>query len=223
MEDDNLDVPKHGNGDYLHASVKVALGTIPLAGGALAEIFTSIVEAPFEKRKREWMGRVVQVIEDLRRSGLRDDSLKENEAFISAVFYASHLAMKTHQEEKLTALRNAIENVALGVEPDEVIQQIFLNYIDVFTVLHMKLLRFALRPEPSNNTLMGSLKDVLFKTHPDLNEYSELVDQIWKELHDYGFVTSNTLNGGMSISGLRQSHVTPMGNRFLRFITNDDA
>jgi len=77
--------------------------------------------------------------------------------------------MKTHEEEKLDALKNAIENVALKVEKDEVYQQVFLNYVDSLTVLHMRLLRFAKKTQTPSNIMMGSLESIFDKQNTDLN------------------------------------------------------
>lgn len=214
----DLEVPKETGKDHFHTIVKTALGEVPLAGGALAELFSAIIESPFQKRKKEWMENVVNAINELKEKGFSPDSLRDNEQFISAVFYASHLAMKTHQQEKLDALRNAIINVAEGVEPDEALQQIFLNYIDQFTLLHIKLLRFALERDVPDTIYMGSLKSILSSMHPELSTKESLVDLVWKELYIGGLVTHETLIGGLSKDGLRQKLTTGMGDRFVKFI-----
>src|SRR5260370_7181085 len=48
--------------------------------------------------------------------------------------------MRSHQREKLQALRNAVLNVAAGTAPDENLQLVFLNYLDTLTPLHLTLL-----------------------------------------------------------------------------------
>lgn len=214
----DLEVPKETGKDYVHTAIKTALGEVPLAGGALAEVFSAVIESPFQKRKIEWMHRVVDAIEELQEKGLKVDELRENEQFISAVFYASHLAMKTHQEEKLQALKNAIMNIAEGVETDEAIQQIYLNYIDQFTVLHIKILRFAFKRAVSSNIYMGSLRPILMGIYPELQKQEGLVTQIWKELYSSGLISVDSLQGGMSAQGLSEKFTTQLGDNFLRFI-----
>ncbi|MBT8499451.1 hypothetical protein DH20_06710 [Pantoea agglomerans] len=213
-----LEVPKETGKDHIHTIVKTALGEVPLAGGALAEIFSTIIESPFQRRKKEWMQNVVDAINELKDKGFSPDDLRDNEQFISAVFYASHLAMKTHQQEKLDALRNAIINVAEGFEPDEALQQIFLNYIDQFTLLHIKLLRFALERDVPASIYMGSLRPVLLNMHPELSTKESLVDLVWKELYTGGLVTHESLIGGLTNEGLRQKLTTTIGDRFVKFI-----
>lgn len=222
MNDNDLNIPEITIGDHLHTSVKVVLGTVPYAGGALAEVFSSFIESPFQKRKNEWMNKVVKAIEKLQNTGIQIETLKENKAFISAVFYASHLAMKTHHEEKLKSLKNAIENVALETEPDEVLQQIFFNYIDTFTVLHIKLLQFGSNPNPPSNMMMGSLDNIFDNQNRDL-KYSRLfINQIWKELYNYGLLNIESMNTQSSFGGLKESHLTDLGKRFLNFITEKE-
>lgn len=222
MSNDKLEVPEARAGDHLHTTVKVALGAVPYVGGALAEVFSAVIESPFQKRKHEWMKRVVEAIHDLQESGIQTNTLKDNEAFISAVFYASHLAMKTHQEEKLDALKNAIENVALNVEKDEVYQQVFLNYVDTLTVLHMKLLRFAKSPNPPPNMMMGSLGSVFDKQNTDLNYDRGFINHAWKELYNYGLIDVESMSMHSSSGGLRESRLTDLGKRFTKFITKKE-
>lgn len=216
----DLEVPKETGKDYVHTAFKTALGEVPLAGGALAEIFSAVIESPFQKRKIAWMHSVVDAIEELQEKGLKVDELRENEQFISAVFYASHLAMKTHQEEKLQALKNAIMNIAEGVESDEALQQIFFNYVDQFTLLHIKILRFATSPEIPTNWGMGGFDRLLYLRYPELEAQSDIVMQVWGELFRSGLVTSERI--GISIYGGRaEAQTSRIGNRFLNFITGD--
>lgn len=51
MKDKTLEVPSTGLGDHVHTTVKAALGSIPVAGNAAAELFATVIESPFQKRK----------------------------------------------------------------------------------------------------------------------------------------------------------------------------
>jgi hypothetical protein len=59
---------------------------------------------------------------------------------------ATQAVLKTHQREKIEALRNAVVNVALGKEPDADRQQQFVAMIDRFGLTHLSLLRFFRDP-----------------------------------------------------------------------------
>ena len=58
--------------------------------------------------------------------GITPEQLRENPAFIDAVLSATNAAIRTSQEEKRKALRNAVLNSALPDAPDIAIQQTFI-------------------------------------------------------------------------------------------------
>jgi hypothetical protein len=64
-----------------------------------------------------------------------------SEQFNSALLQARLIATRTHQEEKLEALRNAILNTALGTEPDDDRQAMFLSLIDRLQPAHLRILK----------------------------------------------------------------------------------
>lgn len=70
-----------------------------------------------------------------------------SEQFNSTLLQARLIATRTHQEEKLEALRNAVLNVALGKETSADRQAQFLALVDRFTVAHLTLLTFFRDPE----------------------------------------------------------------------------
>ena len=79
--------------------------------------------------------------------GLTWEKLAEDEAFFSAFAQATQAAIKTHQKEKLEALRNAVLNVALGREPEPSRQYQFLALVDRFSETHLAILKFLSNPE----------------------------------------------------------------------------
>ncbi|MCB0324023.1 MAG: hypothetical protein KDD69_10630 [Bdellovibrionales bacterium] len=129
--------------DHGHAVIRSLLSAIPMGGGAAVEFFNVLVTPPIERRRREWMERVAKMIHGLNEKvELFDASrLGHNERFVSTLLSATSLAAKTHKHEKLEALQNAVGNAACGVQPDEELDEIFLNYIERFTPLHLRLLK----------------------------------------------------------------------------------
>jgi hypothetical protein len=108
--------------------------------------------------------------------GFGVESLKDNEAFISTVVTACQAAIRTHEQEKLEALRNAVLNVAQGsgLTADQV--AIFLGLIERYTPWHLRILRLfqsplslaaakGIRPE---NFYMGSRTQLLETYYPEL-------------------------------------------------------
>jgi hypothetical protein len=154
--------------------------------------------------------------------GLDIDSLKYNAEFISAVMYASTLAIRTHNASKLSALRNAISNIAQGRAPDETLQQIYLNLVDSLTELHLRILKVFQGPSVPPGMSMGGLGNVLEHNLPDMRGQKEVYRQIWKDLFARGLLVGDNLNLTMSGSGLGQKQTTPLADGFLQFISDQE-
>lgn len=218
-DDEKLKPPKPGTGDKTHAAVRAALSAIPWAGGAAVEIFQGVIAPPLQRRQAEWMDAVAEELTQLRDAGRIDfDALGQNEAFISATIRATEAARRTHQQEKLVALRNAVLNAALGQTPDDAQTQMYLNLIDQFTEWHLRVLSFAQAPPLANNVSMGSLATVVDGAFPALRDRNAFRNQIWSELFDRGLVNTQGLQGMMSANGLQEKRTTESGDEFLSLI-----
>jgi hypothetical protein len=218
MADDKLKVPKQSKGDVAHTLAKAGLSAIPVVGGPAVELFQYVVQPPLEKRRGEWMAQVGEKLRELEANGLKLDELQKNEEFVSAVMHASQIALRTHQAAKLDALRNAIINVAKGQAPDEALQNVFLNLVDSFTELHLRILKVFQAPSPPPSMSMGGLSSVLEHNIPELRGNRELYDQLWKDLYSRGLVSTDGLHVTMSGHGLAQKRTTGLGDAFLKFI-----
>lgn len=219
MADEKIQTPKSSIGDKVHALARAGLSAIPLLGGASVELFQAVIQPPLEKRRIEWMDKVGARLNTLAEEGVDIESLQNNEQFVSAVMYASQAALKTHQEAKLTALRNAVINVALGQAPEEAKQYLFLDFVDSLTELHLQILALFQSPVPRPGQSMGGLNSVLEYNMPGLVGQRELYDQLWKDLYSRGLINTDSLHGTMSGSGLSQKRTTGLGDEFLRFIS----
>ena len=164
------------------------------------------------------MAQVGEKLQELEAKGLKLDELQKNEEFVSAVMHASQIALRTHQAAKLDALRNAIINVAKGQAPDEALQNVFLNLVDSFTELHLRILKVFQAPTPPSNMSMGGLSSVLEHNIPELRGNRELYDQLWKDLYSRGLVNTDGLHVTMTGNGLGQKRTTGIGDAFLKFI-----
>ncbi len=218
MTDNKLQAPKRTKGDAAHAIAKAGLAAVPVIGGPAAELFQNVIQPPLEKRRTEWMVQVGEKLQELEKNGLKIEELQENEEFISAVMHASQIALRTHQNEKLDALRNAVLNVAKGQAPEEAFQNIFLNLVDSFTELHLRILKVFQNPEPPQNMSMGGLSNVIERNIPELRGRRELYDQLWKDLYSRGLVNTDGLHVTMTGHGLGQKRTTGLGDAFLKFI-----
>ncbi len=174
--------------------------------------------SPVEKRRVEWMSSVGERLDRLEANGLSLEGLKSNDQFVSAAMHAAQIALRTHNSEKLHALRNAISNVALGLNADENQQSLFLHWIDIFSPLHLRILKFFQQPPTSHNISAGSLAHVLTQHLPDLRDQNELVKQVWRDLYLSGLTTTDTLHGMMSGEGLKAKRTSDLGDSFISFI-----
>ena len=156
MVDDNsrherpdLRPPERGLGDEAHLAGRALLGQVPFAGPLAAEFFARVLAPPLDRRRQEWMESVAAAVNQLhdRIDGLSVDRLAENESFTTALLHASQAAVRTHDQEKRSALRNAVLNAALPSAPDDELQIIFLNYVDELTPTHLRILRVLDDPE----------------------------------------------------------------------------
>lgn len=219
MAGDNYEVPHGTKADLVHTATKAGLSTIPWIGGPVAELFSLIIQPPIEKRRQAWMEQVAEGLRRLEENGLKIESLRDNEEFISAVLHASQIALRNHQQTKLEALRNAVLNVGRGQAPDHALQLMFLNFVDTFSEWHVRVLKLFQNPPPQPGVYMGGLSLVLESTYPELKGRRDFYDQVWKNLYFGGLTNTESLHVTMSADGLTQKRTSPLGDQFLAFIS----
>lgn len=127
-----------------YVALKGVASLVP-GGGDLFGLLTS----PLAKRRDAWLEDLERRLHDLEGhvATFRFEDLANNEQFISATLQATQTALRTHQKEKLEALRSAVLNIALGKEPETDRQTLFLALIDRFTVYHLSVFRAFADPQ----------------------------------------------------------------------------
>lgn len=209
-------------GDIGYAVAKATLGSIPVAGAAASELLGLIVAPPLEKRKAQWFN---DIGERLQRLEIVLETLPENDVFIDISIKATEIALKTSEDEKKEALKNAVIH-STNASIDISLQQIFLGYIDTFTVWHIRLLKLFDDPSKQRDKFstlsMGGLSSILDSVYPELKNERAFYDQIWKDLYLKGLVNAEGLHTTMSESGLLASRTTDMGKKFLAYISEDE-
>ncbi|NVO65827.1 hypothetical protein [Methanofollis tationis] len=193
---------KLSSGDYVHKGVKVALSAIPFVGSPISEFFSVVIAPPLEKRRTEWLIEIYQRLQYLEETvvGLKIERLAENENFISTLFYATTIAMRTHQHEKIEALRNAVTNTLIMPDVDANLQLIFINFVDRYTPWHLIILKFLDDPRKFGenrkikypNWSMGGSATVLEHTFPELKGRRGFYDQIVNDLYSNGLINSDS-------------------------------
>jgi hypothetical protein len=214
--------------DVGYSAVKAALGSIPILGSAASELFGLIVSPPLDKRRQQWMNEVADKLKELETNKKLDfEALGQNEQFIDTVIHATNLAIKTSEEEKIAALKNAVINTALDEAPEKSKSMVFLNLIDRFTVWHIKILVLFNNPKlwfekagrQPPNFYVGSLSAVLIEAFPSMKGQTDFTKVIWDDLHASGFHRSGDLLTGMTGDGTLAQRTTELGREFLSFIS----
>jgi hypothetical protein len=222
----DLQPPARSAGDLAHSLVKAVASVVPLFGGPAAELFAALVQPPIERRRDEWMRFVGELLSDLAAEGIDLDALKANEEFVDTVLQATRIALRNHQDEKRSALRNAIANTALGRAPKDMLRQIFLRYIDEFTVEHVLILKLFDNPSvwfskagtEFPDVHRASLAHVLTRACPQFASERDIFDQIWQDLYQRGLVKRHDLHTALSSRSLREEQTSALGKKFLKFI-----
>lgn len=226
-ESHKYEPPKPDKRDTAYTLVRAGLSSVPCFGGAAVEVLPLLLASPLERRRDKWMEEVGQALRDLEENqGINLEELQSNDVFIDTVLQASQIAFRNSQAEKRQALRYAILNAALPNPPEQSFQQMFLNFVDTFTVWHLRLLRLfhnVTRWAKENShefpgMTTGSLSKILESAYPELRGNRTLYDQIWTELHQRGLVNVDSLHGMMSVQGLMAGRTTELGAQFLRFV-----
>ncbi|MGA7732452.1 MAG: hypothetical protein WCD37_14430 [Chloroflexia bacterium] len=247
---DELDELKPEAGDWAHTATKVALPVAAtFAGGALAgplgailagaigpaagEFFATVFTPPLTKRKDKWLADFYTDFQALQAQveGLTPEKLAQNDAFVSLFLQASQIAMRTHREEKLRALRNGVLRTALPNPPDEELTSLFLNMIDGFTPSHIRFFSFVYSPSSYANRHgipyqrqqdhlpMSWYVNNFF---PELRpiEGEVLRDQIVRDFYNAGLINVQSLEDLSMRDAILMKHVTKLGQRFSSFLSS---
>lgn len=149
-------VEKTTSSDILYASIGAVLSNYFPGTG---DLFNACITSPVERRRNNWIESLEQEIIKLQEQ-IPDilQRIKNNENAISAIMYASPLAIKTSNPEKLEALRNIILNTIIYKDYEEYKIQMFLSFIDSFTEWHIRLLEYFSNPKNAANKYIENYK-----------------------------------------------------------------
>ncbi len=195
------------------------------------------------------MRQVGEVLENLTTGrGETLESLQNNEAFVDVVLQATQIALRNHHEKKREALRNAITNSVGPKAPAEAKSQMFLQFIDRFSVLHLRMLEVVSDPNGWFQRLGRSLPDIqqgsaayaIELAFPELSNEINLRDAVWNDLQQTGLASKEPPPGIIGVSTVPQNwansqgtpgigpvrrtspfakqHTTKLGDEFLSFI-----
>jgi hypothetical protein len=222
--------PEPTPGDTGAAVVRSVLGAFPVLGQAAQELFQRVIAPPLVRRQQEWMNDVAEALRRLETDGRIDfDAIRDNPAFIDTMLSASQQAVRTSQQAKRDALRNAVVNSALPSAPDATKQQMFLGLIDRCTDWHLRILKLFADPakeframglDPNFAVLSSSLSQTLEHAIPELRGQRQLYDLVWADLFAAGLVNSQQMHTMMTPQGAMSCRTSDFGNEFLAFISD---
>lgn len=224
-------LPSQAKGETVQAIVRAGMSIVP-AGGAVAELIDLVIKPALDRRREDWFNGLAADVQKLkeRPNAPTIEELSKNDAFVTVMLNASAAAMRTHQQEKLDALRAAVINTALGMAPDEHTQLMFIRFVDELTALHLRILGYARNPAswfernqiPKPDIYLGARSAVLEAALPELRGMGDIYNQAVNELSARGLI-SGSFSGMVSQQGLFDKLTSPLGDRFLAFITAPPA
>lgn len=217
--------PKPNKGDVAHTIAKAGLSAIPVVGGPAVELFNAIITPPLAKRRDEWIESIAEGLKKLEETveGFKIENLKDNDMFITTVMHATQVAIRNHQKEKLDALRTAILNSTSPNAPEEDMQLIFLNFVDILTSSHLKMLKFLENPielskkyelpPNSQDEIYGIPYEALNDNFPELQDNYGVFEMIIDDLELKQLLIEGESNCPWPCA-------SQLGKEFLQFITS---
>jgi hypothetical protein len=217
--------------DLIYNATKGVLSAVPL-GPIVAGFYESIFTPPYIKRLKKWVESLDRSIIALQQQSeeFKPENLNNNETFNTAMFHATQMAVRTHQEEKLNALRAAVLNSASPNAPEDDLQLMFLNWIDELTACHLRILKFFDSPENWVNKHGMEIPDwpkasplrVFFRAYPKMEDRKQILNLMLQDLGDIKeLMNDDKIRSEMQkMAYLRVSHTTNLGKQFLKFITS---
>lgn len=221
--------PKQSGSDAVYALVRAAASAVPLVGGPAVELFGAIVAPPMERRRQRWFQQIADAIAELQATvaNLTPEKLSQNDIFVTSLLHSTQIASRTHEEEKLEALRNALVNCGIPEAIESALQQIFLNHIDQLTTWHIRILRFFDDPPGRSRDRMRDVIPVqmmspaqaLERGLPELAGRQDFYRQILEDLQQRSLLIRFEVTGMSTGDGALSPRTTTVGKQFLTFIS----
>ena len=134
---------------------------------------------------------------------------------------------RTHDEEKLAALRNAALNVLVGDAVEDLYLPLLLRLVDELTPPHVRLLSYVADPaswyddrgiERVHYETAAPI-ELMRKALPDLASDEDLFMLLCRDLDNRGLArTDSTISNSVSENSVYASRATPLGLTFVAFI-----
>mgnify|MGYP003619696663 FL=1 len=101
--------------DTLTDSFKVIASAVPFFGAPVIELMNMLVIPKLQQRRDSWLQELGERVKKLEEEGkINYEKLQKDDVFIDIAMKVTEVAIKTHQKEKLDALRNELINTSLN-------------------------------------------------------------------------------------------------------------
>lgn len=223
--ENSLAIPRPDGRDYVQAGVRSLLGTIPYVGAAAGELLNLVVVPSLERRRKAWMQKISERIEQLTDRIESIENLTDHERFVTVFLKAYREALLTSNQEKLRYLQNSVINTALGFQIEELEESIIFDCIAKYSAIHIRTLAFFDNPrdwfrahnEPAPSHGSGAVRTVWESAIHEIRGQRELQSTIWGQLISDGMISEVSLDVMMSTSVLN-SRTTILGSKFVKLI-----
>lgn len=169
----------NNNFDKNYNAIKALLSSIPTVGSLGVSLWESRTPSPAMQRLYIFLETLVREFEDLKSKIELVDF--ESPAFQTTLIYVYQIVIRTHQEQKLEALRNIVLNSSIPRSVEDDVLAMFLNWIDGFTERHISTLKHL-------HYLDRYAPEELHTYFPMLEQNRAIYNQVLKELADKGLI-----------------------------------
>lgn len=181
--------------------------------GLVAGVLMNYIGTPAWRRVEAFIVSLDERITTLEQKTLiNKDKLLNNPYFITIVIQASQIAARTHKEEKLKALHNAVLNSAVSSNWEEDKQITFLWILDRLTVFDIQVLNLVFTNEIHKETLDHDLNIII----PKYSFEKDMVMQSLRTLTANGVINEELSAFSVTIG----FYMNNFGVEFLKFINN---
>ena len=184
------DLLKSTRAENIGEGAAIALNAIPLIGGVMSGIATSIIEKRQNSRLEDFLTGLATELNNLQNQ-INNDFVKTEE-FADLAEDVFSKASETRQKEKLDSLKNIFVTTILSKVPNYDEATEVASLIDSWQVRHIILLRILYDPQEANQEMnhilsqnhnsMTSIEGMLSKLLPSW-ESSE-IQRTWKDLYN---------------------------------------
>lgn len=194
----------------------VVSGVYSLFGGFLAPYMARNRDKYFESLRLD-IERIIAKI-----AGLNFENILSDERVLSAILQVYPTVLRTHEEEKLTLLRNVVLNTALKTKIDDDLRTMYIQFVSDLTPSHIRILKFFQNPKEWINDNGINLGGISMTSRSTILEMCmpELVgryDQFVIDMINRGLLPRGEWLHVVG-SGFLTPMITPMGNEFLSFV-----